>query len=32
MDAIPFIAAPTLEQVLECDAAARKYVAEHAVK
>ena len=32
MDAIPFIADPTLEQVLECDAAARKYVAEHAVK
>ena len=30
MDAIPFIADPTLEQVLECDAAARKYVAEHA--
>ena len=32
MDAIPFIEDPTLEQVLECDAAARKYVAEHAVK
>ena len=32
MDAIPFIADPTLEQVLECDTAARKYVAEHAVK
>ena len=32
MDAIPFIANPTLEQVLECDAAARKYVAEHAAK
>ena len=32
MDAIPFIADPTLEQVLECDAAARKYVAEHANK
>ena len=32
MDAIPFIADPTLEQVLECDAAARKYVAEHACK
>ena len=32
MDAIPFIADPTLEQVLECDAAARKYVAEHAAK
>ena len=30
MDVIPFIADPTLEQVLECDAAARKYVAEHA--
>ena len=30
MDAIPFVADPTLEQVLECDAAARKYVAEHA--
>ena len=30
MDAIPFIADPTLEQVLECDAAARKYVLEHA--
>ena len=32
MDAIPFIADPTLEQVLECDAAARKYVAEHTSK
>ena len=30
MDAIPFIADPTLEQVLECDAAARKYVRDHA--
>ena len=30
MDAIPFIADPTLEEVLACDAAARKYVAEHA--
>ena len=30
MDAIPFIQDPTLEQVLECDAAARRYVAEHA--
>ena len=30
MDAIPFIQDPTLEQVLECDAMARKYVAEHA--
>ena len=32
MDAIPFIADPTLEQVLECDAKARQYVAEHASK
>ena len=32
MDAIPFIADPTLEQVLECDAAARNYVAEHTSK
>ena len=32
MDAITFIADPTLEQVLECDAAARKYVAEHAAR
>ena len=32
MDAVPFIADPTLEQVLECDAAARNYVAEHACK
>ena len=32
MDAIPFIQDPTLEQVLECDAAARRYVAEHAAK
>ena len=30
MDAIPFIADPTLEQVLECDAAARRYVQENA--
>ena len=30
MDAIPFIADPTLEQVLECDAQARRYVLEHA--
>ena len=30
MDAIPFIADPTLEEVLACDTAARKYVAEHA--
>ena len=30
MDAIPFIADPTLEQVLQCDAQARRYVAEHA--
>ena len=32
MDSIPFIADPTLEQVLQCDAAARTYVAEHAGK
>ena len=32
MDAIPFIQNPTLEQVLECDAQARKYVLEHAGK
>ena len=32
MDAVPFIADPTLEQVLESDAAARKYVADHASK
>ena len=32
MDAIPFIPEPTLEQILECDAAARAYVAEHAAK
>ena len=32
MDAIPFIADPTLEQVLECDAAARKYVADNAAR
>ena len=32
MDAIPFIADPTLEEVLQCDAAARSYVAEHAAK
>ena len=31
-DAIPFIQDPTLEQVLECDAAARKYAAEHVCK
>ena len=30
METIPFIADPTLEQILECDAAARRYVAEHA--
>ena len=30
MDSIPFIADPSLEQILECDAAARNYVAEHA--
>ena len=32
MDAVPFIQDPTLEQVLESDAAARRYVAEHAGK
>ena len=32
MDSSPFIADPTLEQVLQCDAAARTYVAEHAGK
>ena len=32
MAAIPFIADPHLEQVLECDAKARQYVAEHASK
>ena len=30
MDAIPFIQDPTLDEVLACDAAARKYVEEHA--
>ena len=30
MEAVPFIADPTLEEVLACDAAARKYVADHA--
>ena len=30
MEAIPFIQDPTLEQILECDAQARKYVLEHA--
>ena len=30
MEAIPFIQDPTLDQVLECDAAARRYVLEHA--
>ena len=30
MEAIPFIADPTLDEILECDAAARRYVAEHA--
>jgi len=30
MDSIPFIQDPTLEQILECDAQARKYVLEHA--
>ena len=32
MDAIPFIADPTLEEILACDAAARAYVREHAAK
>lgn len=32
MDAIPFIADPTLEEILSCDAAARAYVREHAAK
>ena len=32
MEAIPFIADPTLDQILECDAAARRYVIEHAGK
>ena len=30
METIPFIADPTLDEILECDAAARRYVAEHA--
>ena len=30
VEEVPFVQNPTLEQVLECDAAARKYVAEHA--
>ena len=30
MEAIPFIPNPTLEQILECDAAARQYVRDHA--
>ncbi len=29
MEAIPFIADPTLDEILACDAAARKYVADH---
>ena len=29
MEAIPFIPNPTLEQILECDAAARQYVRDH---
>ena len=32
MDAIPFIADPTLEEILSCDAAARQYVRDHAAK
>ena len=32
MEAIPFIADPTLEEILACDAAARAYVREHAAK
>ena len=30
MNAIPFIADPTLEEILACDAAARQYVRDHA--
>ncbi len=30
MEAVPFIPDPTLEQILDCDAAARRYVLEHA--
>ena len=30
MEAVPFIENPTLEQILECDAAARRYVLENA--
>ena len=30
MDAVPFIEDPTLDEILECDAQARKYVLEHA--
>ena len=32
MDAIPFKADPTLEEILACDAEARRYVREHAAK
>ena len=32
METIPFIADPTLDEILECDAAARRYVIEHAEK
>ena len=32
MDAIPFIADPTLEEILACDAAARQYVRDQAAK
>ncbi len=32
LEAIPFIADPTLEEILACDAAARQYVRDHAAK
>ncbi len=32
MEAIPFVSKPTLEQILQCDAAARAYVREKAAK
>ena len=32
MEAIPFIADPTLEEILACDAAARQHVRDHAAK
>ena len=32
MEAVPFIQDPTLEEVLACDAAARRFVADHAGK